>query len=628
MLFDLQAFRSGQKLLEKQRFQFPHNWLYTEQIDGEWGAFNDIMNRKEITIQNQMGTLQGKISQEDEQVEQRTGELLTEWEKGKPVQGSMRSDVALSSLATFEAKFQRIKDERDNVARAREALELPDTGVVTGNDEKMVVALEELMDLKGVWSELGKIWIQVDELKDQQWLTVAPRKVRGSLEGLLNQLRNLPARLRQYASYEYVQKTLKNYMKANILIIELKSDALRDRHWKQLCRRLRVSWVPNDLTLGQVWDVDLIKNESIVKDVILVAQGEMALEEFLKQVREVWQSFELELINYQMKCKLIRGWDDLFNKVKEHINSVSAMKLSPYYKVFEEDALSWEDKLNRILALFDVWIDVQRRWVYLDGIFSGSADIKHLLPIETSRFSSISQEFLALMKKVAKSPLVIDVLNIPGVQRSLERLADLLGKIQKALGEYLERERASFPRFYFVGDEDLLEIIGNSKNVGRLQKHFKKMFAGVHSVILNEDATAVLGVSSKEGETVDFRAPVPTTDRKINEWLTHVEREVSLTLACLLAQSVKDVSKFSGGSVDQKLYIKWVDSYQAQLIVLSAQIAWSQSVEAGLLSVQEKGDRSKLQGALSTVETTLNVLADSVLQEQPPVRRRKLEHLV
>jgi dynein heavy chain 1 len=98
--------------------------------------------------------------------------------------------------------------------------------------------------------------------------------------------------------------------------------------------------------------------------------------------------------------------------------------------------------------------------------------------------------------------MVMDVLNIPGVQRSLERLADLLGKIQKALGEYLERERASFPRFYFVGDEDLLEIIGNSKNIPRLQKHFKKMFAGVSSILLNEENNIVLGIASREGEEV------------------------------------------------------------------------------------------------------------------------------
>lgn len=51
------------------------------------------------------------------------------------------------------------------------------------------------------------------------------------------------------------------------------------------------------------------------------------------QVREAWQTYELDLINYQNKCKVIRGLEDLFVKVKEHTSSVSAMKLSPYYKV-------------------------------------------------------------------------------------------------------------------------------------------------------------------------------------------------------------------------------------------------------------------------------------------------------
>ena len=66
--------------------------------------------------------------------------------------------------------------------------------------------------------------------------------------------------------------------------------------------------------------------------------------------------------------------------------------------------------------------------------FLGSADIKTLLPVETSRFVSISTEFLTLMKKVSRSPMVMDVLNIQNGQKSLERLADLLAKIQKALG--------------------------------------------------------------------------------------------------------------------------------------------------------------------------------------------------
>lgn len=47
-----------------------------------------------------------------------------------------------------------------------------------------------------------------------------------------------------------------------------------------------------------------------------------------------------------------------------------------------------------------IWIEVQRRWVYLEGIFTGSADINMLLPQESSRFRSINSEFVNLMKRV------------------------------------------------------------------------------------------------------------------------------------------------------------------------------------------------------------------------------------
>ena len=74
----------------------------------------------------------------------------------------------------------------------------------------------------------------------------------------------------------------------------------------------------------------------------------MALEEYIRQVKETWTSYTLDLVNYQNKCRLIRyvhtlsrglacscyhrGWDDLFNKCSENLNSLTAMKLSPYYK--------------------------------------------------------------------------------------------------------------------------------------------------------------------------------------------------------------------------------------------------------------------------------------------------------
>ena len=69
-----------------------------------------------------------KIISEDQAVESRTTELLADWEKGKPVAGNTRPDAALSSLTVYEGKFSRLKEDRDNVAKAKEALELMEPG--------------------------------------------------------------------------------------------------------------------------------------------------------------------------------------------------------------------------------------------------------------------------------------------------------------------------------------------------------------------------------------------------------------------------------------------------------------------------------------------------------------------
>lgn len=65
-------------------------------------------------------------------------------------------------------------------------------------------------------------------------------------------------------------------------------------------------------------------------------------------------------------------------------------------------------------------------------------------------------------------------------------------------------------------------------------------------------------------------------------------------------------------------------------MVLASQISWSESVDAALHAIANSGknDMTPLNNVLDTVQSTLNVLADSVLLEQPPVRRKKLEHLV
>lgn len=76
----------------------------------------------------QVASLQQKIVAEDKAVESRTMEFLGEWERNKPTDGSTRPEDALARLQLMETRYTKLKDERDNVAKAKEALELHDTG--------------------------------------------------------------------------------------------------------------------------------------------------------------------------------------------------------------------------------------------------------------------------------------------------------------------------------------------------------------------------------------------------------------------------------------------------------------------------------------------------------------------
>ena len=167
--------------------------------------------------------------------------MIQEWETTRPVRGDTPASDALGVINTFEQRITRVQEEYDLVCRAKEALDLD-----LIRHTRLEPIFDELKDLKTVWTALSGIWSQVSELRDLSWATVQPRKLRQQLDGLLASTKEMPTRMRQYAAFEYVQERLKGLLKANILISELKSDGLKDRHWKQLFKVLRV---PSQISL-------------------------------------------------------------------------------------------------------------------------------------------------------------------------------------------------------------------------------------------------------------------------------------------------------------------------------------------------------------------------------------------
>jgi len=75
----------------------------------------------------------------------------------------------------------------------------------------------------------------------------------------------------------------------------------------------------------------------------------------------------------------------------------------------------------------------------------------------------------------------------------------------------LQEKRSSFPRFYFIGDDDLLEILGQSTNPAVIQTHLKKLFAGIHSVEFDSGQSTIVAMKSLDGEVVSLINQVNVT---------------------------------------------------------------------------------------------------------------------
>jgi dynein heavy chain 1, cytosolic len=316
---------------------------------------------------------------------------------------------------------------QENLVRAKDALGLEDATERT----EVVEKLSELADLKEVWEAMMAPYETLEQIKDTPWATAVMRKIRRSLDDLLASMRSLPNRIRQYEAYTNLHDVVKGLISGHSLLSELKTDSLKERHWKTILQRLGIHIPFTDLTVGiLLLDKGVWTRKKEMGEILAIAQGEMALEVFLGEVRDRWMKQEIELILFQSRTRLIKGWDELFATLDDHIGGLALMKSSPYYRSvreFQEEGKLWEDRLTKLRTAFDSWVDVQRRWVYLEGILFGSSDIKAQLPAEWSRFKSVDSEFISLMRRISSKPYAMEVLNIDNLQRTLEGLGNMMG---------------------------------------------------------------------------------------------------------------------------------------------------------------------------------------------------------
>jgi dynein heavy chain, axonemal len=246
-----------------------------------------------------------------------------------------------------------------------------------------------------------------------------------------------------------------------------------------MSKRVGIEILPNeDFTFSQALSMGLLKNVDACIEISEQATKEWNIENNLNEMIKAWDNINFEFTQFKTSY-VIKTYDDAVALVDDHIANTQAMLFSPFKKPFEEKIMEWFNTLKRISDILEEWAKLQINWMYLQPIFD-SPDIAKQLHKESKIFKQTDSFWKAIINRSREHPNVMKICNFEDLLDKIKENNNSLDVIQKSLNNYLESKRAKFARFFFLSNNELLEILSQAKDPLAVQPYLKKVFENIN----------------------------------------------------------------------------------------------------------------------------------------------------
>eukprot|EP01135_Chromosphaera_perkinsii_P012097 Nk52_evm35s2579 gene=Nk52_evmTU35s2579 len=493
-------------------------------------------------------------------------------------------------------------------------------GMEVQKHEELEMVQEELRLKKLLWTSQNTWQECVDQWTAQSFDTMDADEINTTIAKYTKTIFQLEKGLPPNTVIPKLKMKVEEFKLGFPCIVDLRNPALKSRHWQQIHELIGQELVRDEtFTLGTLLDLNIFSKREEIEEISVQATNEATLEEMLKKVENNWRELDYQLLPYKdtKDMFILGGIDEIMEKLEDSQVTISTIRGSRFQGPIKPQVDEWYRLLQLFSETLDEWIQCQRNWMYLETIFS-APDIQRQLPNEAKMFQQVDKSFKEVMRTTNSRPNAMKATTGPGLLSAFQQNNSLLEKVEKCLEEFLESKRLMFPRFYFLSNDELLEILAQTKNPHAIQPHLRKCFDAIQSIEFSTEPKSIdiLAMLSPEGEKVNLGKNVKARGN-VEVWLGSVEES--------MYSSVRRAIKTALFDFENTPRAKWLMNHPGQAILTVGQINWAKGMTEAFLS---DDSLKAVQVFYDKSVEDLNELADLVGGKRTPLQRGVLGALI